>query len=197
MFGSELLFLGVVVGLVFFGAVLPRFLLYFLAVAPEIVWKNSLDVMSVFWNLFSLLWVFFVDVVFVFFLFLFKRQSSGGNRTPHTRLFGFFFFVFLSRRGWFFSFFLSRCGWLIARFGRASRFLAFSSGCLSGPRAFLGILLELTGLELTRPFRGPFSWDARRQGCFCASLVLVVFFPFCFAAMPFLDARVGDLTEVG
>ena len=45
------------------------------------------------------------------------------------------------------------------------------------PRVF-GILLELTGLELARPFRGPFSWDARRQGCFLASFPWFVFSPF-------------------
>ena len=45
------------------------------------------------------------------------------------------------------------------------------------PRVF-GILLELTGLELARPLRGPFSWDARRQGCFLASFPWFVFSPF-------------------
>ena len=45
------------------------------------------------------------------------------------------------------------------------------------PRVF-GILLELTGLELARPFRGPFSWDARWQGCFLASFPWFVFSPF-------------------
>ena len=54
----------------------------------------------------------------------------------------------------------------------------FFSGCHSGPRVFFGILLELTGLELARPFRGPFSWDARRQGCFLASFPWFVFSPF-------------------
>ena len=37
IFGSELLFLGVVVGLVFFGGFLPMFLLYFWRFAPESV----------------------------------------------------------------------------------------------------------------------------------------------------------------
>ena len=45
------------------------------------------------------------------------------------------------------------------------------------PRVF-GILLELTGFELARPFRGPFSWDARRQGCFLASCPWFCFSPF-------------------
>ena len=58
-FGSELLFLGVVVGLVFFGAVLLRFLLYFWRFAPESVWKNSLDVRSAVFCVRSLLLWFF------------------------------------------------------------------------------------------------------------------------------------------
>ena len=59
IFGSELLFLGVGVGLVFFGGFLPMFLLYFWRFAPESVWKNSLDVRSVcFLGSFSLPLVF-------------------------------------------------------------------------------------------------------------------------------------------
>ena len=49
-FGSELLFLGVGVGLVFFGGFCLCFCFMFWRVAPESVWKNSLDVRSaVFW----------------------------------------------------------------------------------------------------------------------------------------------------
>ena len=47
IFGSELLFLSVVVGLVFFDSVLPRLLLYYLFFSlPKMSRKNSLDVRS-------------------------------------------------------------------------------------------------------------------------------------------------------
>ena len=68
IFGSELLFLGFVVGLVLFGGFLPLFLLYFWRFAPESVRKNSLDVRSGFFGGFFLSsFGFFVDVVFGFF----------------------------------------------------------------------------------------------------------------------------------
>ena len=69
--------------------------------------------------------------------------------------------------------------------------------------------VPLLGVFLGVPFWAPhvfwillgpseaLSWDARRQGSSCVSLVLFFFFPFCFAATLFLDARVGSLTEVG
>ena len=67
IFGSELLFLGVGVGFVFFGGFLPMFLLLFWRFAPESVWKNSLDVRSaVFWVL-SLLFGFSSTSFLVFF----------------------------------------------------------------------------------------------------------------------------------
>ena len=64
------------------------------------------------------------------------------------------------------------------------------------PWCFLGVpfcapcvfwtLLELAGLELARPFRGPL--DSRRQGCFCASLLWFLFSPsVVFAATFFLE----------
>ena len=46
IFGSELLFLGGCVGLVFFGGFLLMFLLYFLAVRSRNCLENSLDVRS-------------------------------------------------------------------------------------------------------------------------------------------------------
>ena len=83
-FGSELLFLGVGVGLVFFGGLLPMFLLYyFWRFAPEIVWKNSLDVRC------SLFLCCFRRRHF------FKRHRSGSNRTPHARTCFVCFFLFL------------------------------------------------------------------------------------------------------
>ena len=65
------------------------------------------------------------------------------------------------------------------------------------PRVF-GILLELMGLELARPFRGPFLGTRGGKG-FLVLLLPCFPFPlvFCFAATPFLEARVGDLAEVG
>ena len=89
--------------------------------APETVWKNSLDVRSCFFGFALSSLGFFVDVVSV--CFLFKRQRSGSNRTPHTHWFGLFF---LSRRVCF-----------IALFGRASCFLVFSRGAILGPARFL------------------------------------------------------------
>ena len=60
-------------------------------------------------------------------------------------------------------------------------------GCHSGPRAVLGFSLDLLR---------PFSWDARRQGSSCVSFVLFFFFPFCFAATPFLErSGVASLTR--
>ena len=59
IFGSELLFLGGVVGLVFFGGFLPMFLFFFWSFAPEGVWKNSLDVRSGVFGVRSLFFWFF------------------------------------------------------------------------------------------------------------------------------------------
>ena len=85
-FGSELLFLGVGVGLAFFGVFLPMFLLYFWRFAPESVWKNSFDVRSVVFWVRSLL-------LFVRHRLFFKRQRSGSNRTPPHAPFCFFLVV--------------------------------------------------------------------------------------------------------
>ena len=88
-FGSELLFLGVGVGLVFFGDFLPMFLFYFWQFAPETVWKNSLDVRSAFFGCVLSSFGFFAVVL------IFKRHRSGCNRTPPTRTcFGLFLFSF-------------------------------------------------------------------------------------------------------
>ena len=75
------MFLGGCVGLVFFGGFLLLFLLYFLAFAPEPVWKNSIDVRSGFFWVRSLFLRFFRRRRF-FLFFFFKRQRSGSNRTP-------------------------------------------------------------------------------------------------------------------
>ena len=102
--------------------------------------------------------------VFVFF----KRYSSGSNRTPPHALVLLFLFAFV----------LSRRTCLFRPFWPCVLLLGVFLGVpFWAPRVF-GILLELTGLELARPFRGPFSWDARRQGCFLASFPWFVFSPF-------------------
>ena len=134
--------------------------------APENVWKNSLDVRSCFLGFVLSSLGFFVDVAFVFpFLILFKRQSSGSNRTPPHALVLFVPVLFLSRRAWFSA--VHPASW------------CFFGVPFWAPRVF-GILLELTGLDLARPFQGPFL-DARRQGCFFASCLWFMFSPFCFA----------------
>ena len=130
IFGSELLFLGVGVGLVFFDGFCQWFCFMFWRVAPESVWQNSLDVRSVFFWLCSLFfWFFrrrrvcFSRFRFCFSGFSFKRdQVITGH--PHTHL----CLLFL--------FFLSRRIWCFARFGRASCFLAFFRGAILGPACF-------------------------------------------------------------
>ena len=83
--------------------------------------------------------VFFGVALFWFFRrrrfsrFFFKRQRSGSHRTPlHTHLFCCSLCLFLCPAAFV----------CFARFGRASRFSAFFSGCHSGPRAFLGFSLN-------------------------------------------------------
>ena len=183
--GSEFLFWGVGVGLVFFGGFLPMFLLYVLAVRSrnclgKILLMSGLSGVS---GDFSLFFWFLVDVVFV--CFFFKRSSSGSNRTPlHAPVLFvpvLFFFVpprLVCRPFW-------PCVLLLG---------VFLGVPFWAPRVF-GILLELTGLELARPFRGPFL-DARRQGCFCASIAWFLFFPplFCGCAL-FLEGPPRDLAE--
>ena len=121
IFGCELLFLGGCVGLVFFWWVFANvFALFFGVFAPETVWKNSIDVRSGFFWVRSLFLRFFADVCF------FKSQSSGSHRTSlHTRLFF-----------WFFFFLCPAAFVCFARFGRASRFLAFFRGAILGPARF-------------------------------------------------------------
>ena len=96
----------------------------------------------------SLFFRFSSTSVFGFLFFVFERQRSGSNRTPLHALVLFVLVLFLSRRAWF-----------IALFGRASCFLAFSSGCHSGPRAFLG-----------------FSWNVRLSALLLPGSS---FFPLC------------------
>ena len=132
IFGSELLFLGGLVGLVFFGGVLPMFLLHFLAVRFRKCLKKILLMSGLvfFLGSFSLPFVFSVDVVFrvCLFFFCFKRHSSGSNRTPPHALAFLCLVLFV----------LSRRVCLFRPFWPCVPLLGVSSGCHSGPRAFLG-----------------------------------------------------------
>ena len=158
----------------------------FWRLAPESVWKNFPDVRSAV-LVFVLSSLGFSPTSFSFW-FVFERQRSGSNRTPpHALVFVCFFSLFVPPR------------WVYRHFWPCVLLFGVFLGVpFWAPRVF-GILLELTGLEFARPFLGPFSWDARRQGCFCASLAWFFLFPFCFVLRPhfFLKTRVGDLTEVG
>ena len=151
---------------VFFGAVLLMFCFMFCRFTPESVWKNSLGVRSCFLGFVLSSLGFFVDVVFVFpfFLGFFKRQSSRSNRTPPHALVLFVLVLLFSRRAWF-----------ITRFGRASCFLAFFSGCHSGPRAFWGFSWNLRGLSSLAPSEAPSFWTRCGKG---VSLLLAL--GFCF-----------------
>ena len=158
IFGSELLFSGVGVGCVFFGAVLPMFLLYFLVFRSRQCLKKILLMSGLlFLGFFSLPLVFSPTSSFFSLFVFFERDSSGSHRAhPHTHLvFLFLFLVFVPRRV---------C--LFTRFGRASFPSGGLSGCHSGPRGFFGF---------SRDFSEAFFLDARRQGCFFASRACVVF----------------------
>ena len=96
--GSELLLLGVGVGLVFFGRFLPMFLLYFLAVRSRNCFGKILLMSSLLFFAFVFVSFGFCAVVVCCF---FKKDKSGSNRTPpHTHLpptrtfFGLFLFSF-------------------------------------------------------------------------------------------------------
>ena len=111
---------------------LPMFLLHFWRFAPETVRKKfSCCQVWCFLGSFSFSFGFFADVVFRGFFF--ERQRSGSHRTPlHTHLFCCSLFPFLCPAAFV----------CFARFGRASRFSSFFSGCHFGPRAFLGFSLN-------------------------------------------------------
>ena len=157
----------------------------FLAVRSRKCLENSLDVRSgVFWVRSLFLWFFrrrrFSRV-------LFERYRSGSNRTPPHAPFCLFLFSFyvpprlLFRPFW-------PCVPLLG---------VFLGVPFWAPRVF-GILLELTGLELARPFRGPFLGTRGGKG-FPVLLLPCFFFPllFCFAATLFLEGPPRDLAEAG
>ena len=90
IFGSELLFLGIGMGLVCFGAVLPIFLLYYLLFRS----RNCLEKILLMSGLVflgcrpsSLVFSPTSSSFFSFFFFFLKRDSSGSHRAhPHTHL---------------------------------------------------------------------------------------------------------------
>ena len=181
IFGSELLFLCVGVGRVFFGAVLPMLLLYYSFFRS----RNCLGrilLMSglVFWVFFLLLWFFRRRRrPFVCLFFLFKRKSSASNRShPHTRL-CFFLFFFVPPQ-------------LVCSPVLAVRpfLLAFCRGAILGPGRFLDSLG--TSLRLFSRTRGGKGVSLLLVSCF----VFPRFVLFCGRAL-FLEARVGFLAEVG
>ena len=84
IFGSELLFLGVGVGRVFLGAVLPMFLLYYLVFRSRKCLEKILFMSGlVFLGFFSLPLVFPSSSLFL------ERESLGSNRAhpPHAPVF--------------------------------------------------------------------------------------------------------------
>ena len=160
------------------------FCFMFWRVAPESVGKILLMSGLVFFGLVLSSFGFFVDVVFRRF---FKRHRSGSNRTPPHAPVWFFFSLFVSRRAFCF-----------ALFGRASCFLAFFSGCHSGPRAFLGFSFNLWGLSSLAPSVALFLGREAARVFLCFSC-LVFLFPllFCFAATLSLEGPPRDLAEAG
>ena len=179
------MFLCVGVGLVFFGAVLPMFLLYFLVFRS----RNCLEkilLMSglVFWGCLLFSFGCFADVAafFVsFFFFFFQRDRSGSHRAhPHTHFVFFVLFLFVSPPH-------SVCSPVLAV---RPFFLVFWRGAILGPGRFW----DSPGTPL-RPF-------SRTRGGKGVSLLLVSCFVFprfvlfCGRTL-FLEARVGFLAEVG
>ena len=168
------MFLGVGVGLVFFGRFLPMLLLYFGGSLPKLFEKFLLMSGLLFFG-------------FVFFSFglcavvvccFFKRDRSGSNRTPPTRtFFGLFLFSFCVPPHLFLPVLAVRPASCVF-FG-----VPFWAPCI------FGILLVLVLRPLFLGTRG-----GRGVPCFSR---LVFSFPLLFCGHTFLDARVGSLTEVG
>ena len=174
IFGSKLLFCGVGVGLVCFGAVLPMFcLMNCFFPFPKLSRKNSLDVRS------GVLGFFLSSLVFspmsssvLFFVFSRETAQVVTGHTPTRTLCSCSFFLSVSPPQPGLSPVLAVRPFL----------LAFCRGAILGPGRFLDSL----GTSL-RPF---FCSDARRQGCFIASRACVVFplFVLFCGFTPFLEA---------
>ena len=157
------MFLGVVVGLVFFDSVLPRLLFYNCVFRSrkclgKILFTSGLLVLGI--CFFSLWFSVVVAFLFLFFLFFFKRESSGlTGHTPTRTLCSCSFFLFLSPR-----FGLSPV--LAVR----PSFLAFCRGAILGPGRFL----DSPGTPLRLLLGREAAWVL-----LVASLLSCVFFPFC------------------
>ena len=133
-FGSEVLFLGVVVGLVFFDSVLPRLLFYYLVFRSrkclgKILFMSGL----LFWGFVLFLLVSRRRRLFVFvFCCFFKRESSGlTGHTPHRTLCSC-------------SFFFPAAPGLSPVLAVRPFFLAFCRGAILGPGRF-GVFLDFFG----------------------------------------------------
>ena len=138
---------------------------------PETIWKNSLSVRSSVCGF--VLSSFGCSSTPFHFLFLSVARDieQVGTGHPHTHWCWSFFFVFVPPR-------------LAYRpFWPCVLFLGVFFGVpFWAPRVF-GILLELMGLELARPFRGPFlGCEAARVFPCLLCLVFVSPLLFCFAA---------------
>ena len=156
-FGSELLFLGVGGGLVFFGGFLPMFLFYFWRVAPGSVWKILLMSGLLFSGFVLSSFGFFIVVIFGF-CFCFSRDT----RTCFAGSFSFCVLPLLSVSP------------VLAVRSASCWFFGVPFWAL---RVF-GILLELMGLELARPFRGPFLGTRGGRGFAVLLLLGFSFSPF-------------------
>ena len=161
------MFLGGGVGRVFFGAVLPMFLLYFLVFRSRKCLEKILLMSGlVFVGFFSLPLVFRRRRRLFVLVFFLKRESLGSNRAhPHTHLGCFFLFLFFCPAA-------LVCSPVLAVRPASWRFFGVP---FWAPHVF-GILLELTGARspLLRPFSGR---EAARV--FWSVLSVVFVFPFC------------------
>ena len=161
IFGSELLFLGVVVGLVFFDSVLPRFLFYNLVFRSrkclgKILFMSGLLFLGV--CSFSL-WFCRRRRLFVFVFCFFQERKLRTNRAhPHTHLV--FLFLFLV--------FVPAAPGLSPILAVRPSFLAFCRGAILGPGRFL----DSPGTPLRLFLGREAAWVL-----LVASLFVVFFFP--------------------
>ena len=173
--------MGLGVGLVFFGGFFAYvFALFFSGLLRKCL-KNSLEVRCVFFWVRSLfLWFFFVDVVF------FSRDTDQVVTGRRTRT------CFAGP----FSLFCVPPRLLFRPFWPCVPLLGVFLGVpFWAPRAF-GILLELTGLELACPFRGPFLGTRGGKGFPVLLLPCFSFSPFVLR-LRFLEGPPRDLAEAG
>ena len=143
------------------------FVLFFVLSFPKLSWKNSLDVRSGVFGVFSLLLWFFLPTSSSFLFFLRETAQVVTGHTP-TRTF-FVCFLFLV---------FAPAALVITRFGRASLLSRVLSGCHSGPRAFWRFsdsLGTLGGLRLLAPSEAC-SWTLGGMGVYCRFF----FCRFCF-----------------